>query len=210
MTKLLTILLIVGMSAPFGFAQEVELSADEAAVLKSKVLKTASNIQTITSNFVQKKHLDFLSNDIETFGKMVFKAPDLIKWEYTDPYRYSIVFKEDKLHINDEGTREEINLKGNKRFQSLNDLIAKSMKGDLFDEQEFRIAYFKKGGHFLVKFYPNRKELNTYIKAFELTFDAKEANVLAVKMIEPTEDYTQIVFENRQLNTSIADEVFSN
>lgn len=206
--KKILIIALCFFSLQMTWAQTVELSPTEAETLKTLVQKTASETETITSDFIQKKHLDFLSNDIETFGKMVYKAPDLIKWAYTEPYQYSVVFKEDKLHINDGGTKNDVNLKGNKMFQSLNDLMAKSMKGDMFDEKEFKIFYFKKENNYLVRFEPLRKELIPYIKAFELTFEEKSGDVLEVKMIEPSDDYTLLIFENKLINVAVGDEVF--
>ena len=191
-------------------AQLQKLSASEAAVLKNKVLQTAASTKTITSEFVQKKHLDFLSNDIETFGRMTFKSPDLIRWEYTDPYQYSVIFKEEKLYINDGGDKSKVNLGSNQLFQSLNDLIAKSIKGDMFDEQEFDIAYFSEKGHYVVNFQPKKPELQSFIHTFQLSFDKTSGEVLEVKMIEPSEDYTRIIFKNRQLNAPVNNEVFTN
>ena len=208
--QLAFIVLMLFANSPVMQAQEVALSSKEAKLLKSKVIKTASNIQSITSDFVQKKHLDFLTNDIETFGKMVFKAPNLIRWEYIKPFEYSVIFRNDKLFINDGGTKSNVNLKSYKMFQSLNELIAKSIKGDMFDEAAFTISYFSNNGNYLVKFKPKRKELNEYITTFELTFDSNDANVLEVKMVEPTADYTRIIFKNRLLNEVVTDEVFKN
>lgn len=199
---------LVFVSLQTAWTQEVALTPKEAQELKAMVQKTAQATETITSDFVQKKHLDFLANDIETFGKMVYKSPNSIKWAYTEPYQYSVVFKDNQLHINDGGTKSDVNLSGNKMFQSLNDLMAKSMKGDLFNEEEFKMTYFKNEKNYLVRFEPIRKELNTYIKVFELTFDKKNGDVLEVKMIEPSDDYTQIIFENKLLNVAVDDEVF--
>lgn len=189
---------------------QVTLSTTEAQTLKKKVHTNANNTQTITSDFIQKKHLDFLASDIETRGTMHFKSPNLLKWAYADPYQYSVVFKDNQLQVNDDGTKSEVDLRGNKMFQSLNDLLAKSIKGDMFNEEEFDIAYFKMEDNYLVKFQPLRKELKKYIKTFELTFAASDGNVLEVKMIEPSEDYTQIIFNNRVLNVPIPDAVFVN
>lgn len=189
---------------------QVPLTDSEIQNLKEKVIATANNTHTISSDFVQKKHLSFLTNDIETIGKLHFKAPDWIRWEYTDPYAYSVVFKNEKLHINDEGNKNEIDLAANKMFQSMNKLMANSIKGDLFDTTAFEIAYFRDNKNYLVQFVPKDENLKPYIHAFELTFNQKDGNVLSVKMIEPSEDYTHIIFKNRQINTAVADAIFDN
>lgn len=199
-------LIIAGMQIA---AAQTPLSAAEAENLRAKIIRTAQNTATVTSDFVQKKHLDFLENDVESSGRMYFKSPDLLKWEYTAPFVYGVVFKENKLLVNDDGNKSKVDLAGNKLFRSLNDLIAKSVTGDMFDEEEFTMRYFKVGGDYRVDFYPKRKELNTYIEIFQLTFDGAGAQVTEVKMIEPSADYTHIIFRNRLLNEKIADSVFN-
>ena len=54
------------------------MSQEEARSLRSKVKSQAEATQTISSDFIQKKHLDFLENDIESSGRLAFKAPDIV------------------------------------------------------------------------------------------------------------------------------------
>jgi len=188
-------------------AQEV-LTQEEEQAFKQEVIQNAKETQTIVSDFVQYKHLSFLNNDIETKGKLVFMAPSKIKWEYTDPYEYSAIFKEDKLYINDGGNKTNIDIGSNKMFKSFNKLIVNSIKGDMFDENEFSISYFKTTEGYLVRFVPKDKTIHEYISSFELTFIKGIADVSEVRMIEPSEDYTRIVFENKKLNTTVSNAVF--
>ena len=54
------------------FSQEQKMSASEITSFKATVEKEAKNIKSLKTDFVQYKHLDFLSKDIETSGKMYF------------------------------------------------------------------------------------------------------------------------------------------
>ncbi len=128
----------------FATQAQTQMSTQEAAALKTKVKALASTTQTISSDFIQYKHLDFLDNDIETSGKLAFKAPDLVKWEYLDPFKYAVLFKDETLFINDEGNKSNVDIGSNKMFKQLNKLIISSVKGDMFDEAEFTIEYFHK------------------------------------------------------------------
>ena len=58
------------------------MSSAEASILKETVKALSNQTKTITSDFVQFKHLDFLSNDIKSTGKLAFKSPSIVKWEY--------------------------------------------------------------------------------------------------------------------------------
>ena len=190
-----------------GHAQ-TQMTDNEASALKAKVKVLATSTTTISSDFVQYKHLGFLDNDIETSGKLAFKTPDIVKWEYVKPFKYSVLFKNEKLFINDEGNKSDIDIGSNKMFKQLNKLIINSVKGDLFNEDEFNIYYYKTENNSLVYFNPKDQKFVKYIKTFHITFN-ENGDVIEVKMIEPSEDYTRIVFTNKVLNQTIDEAVFS-
>lgn len=187
---------------------QTKMSTTEAAIFKAKVKAQSTTINTLLSDFTQYKHLDFLSNDIVTSGKLAFKSPNTVKWEYVTPFKYSILFKNEMLFINDEGKKNNVDIGSNKMFKQLNNLIINSVKGDMFDEEEFDITYFKNGENSEVHSSPKDKKFSKYIKAFHITFN-DEGDVVEIKMIEQSEDYTKIVFNNRAVNITLPDEIFA-
>ncbi len=207
MNKILYILLLLVGSLT---AQETKMSSAEITSFKSKVKTTASKTKTIANDFTQYKHMDFLSEDIKTSGKMLFKSPNLVKWAYTSPFQYSVIFKEDKLLINDEGKKSDVKIGSSKLFKKLNQLIVNSISGDMFNEAEFIMTFIKTEKYYQVQFVSKDKNLKKYIKQFVLSFDKKKYSVIEVKMVEPSDDYTKIVFKNRKENQPIKDEVFNN
>lgn len=204
MNKLLYILFLLAFTA----TAQAPLSSDQASNLKKKVQEQAHKTQTMTVDFIQLKHLDFLSNDIETSGNLALKQPNLVKWEYTKPFKYSVLFKDNMLYINDDGKKSDVNMGSNKLFGQLNNLIVNSITGDLFKENEFDISYFKSPEGHEVLFVPKDAKLKKYIRQFRLFFNA-EAYVTKVKMTEPSDDYTIISFSNRQINNPLDNEVFT-
>lgn len=191
-------------------AQEQKMNAAEVTAFKNAVNATAKNTKTLTTDFVQYKHMDFLSNDIETSGKMSFKAPNALLWQYVKPYKYSVVFKDSRISINDAGKKSAMDTGNSKMFDKLNKLIVGSVNGNLFDENEFTIIFFKTAQHNITKLVPKDASLKKYIKQMELYFDKKGNMVEEVKMIEPSNDYTRIVFKNKTANASVPDSVFNN
>lgn len=190
-------------------AQETSMSASEIDVFKAKVEASAASTQTIQSDFVQFKHLDFLSNDIETSGSMSFKSPNKVRWEYTKPYQYQVIFKEDKLLINDGGTKSKVDIGSSKMFKKLNELIINSVKGNMFVDEDFTISYAQTPTAYKATFIPKDQKVAGYIAQFELLFGKDNAQVKEVKMIEPSKDFTRIIFKNRTLNSAIDDAVFN-
>ena len=206
-TKIALLILFISNNL---FAQEQKMSDAEIAAFKQDVNVVSKKIKTLSTDFVQYKHLDFLSKDIETSGKMIFKEPALLSWQYKKPYNYSIVFKNGKILINDEGKKSAVDIGNSKIFARINKLIVGSVSGNMFDDKEFTISYFKLKGQNLAKFIPKDATLKKYIKQIELTFDKEEATVVQVKLLESSEDYTRIVLKNKVINAKIDDSVFTN
>ncbi|WP_026450847.1 outer membrane lipoprotein carrier protein LolA [Aequorivita capsosiphonis] len=204
---LLVIFIIIGSSIR---AQESAMSSSEIDSFKDKVIASAKTTNTIKTDFVQYKHLDFLANDVKTSGKMVFKAPNLVKWEYTSPYQYSVIFKEDQLLINDGGAKSKVDIGNSKLFKKLNELIVNSVKGNMFNDADFTVSFYKSSKYNKAVFIPKDKKIAGYIASFELLFNKDDAQVHEVKMVEPSQDFTRIVFNNRILNGAIHDSIFTN
>ncbi|AMO20984.2 outer membrane lipoprotein carrier protein LolA [Flavobacterium columnare] len=183
------------------------MTDSEIVSFKNLIEKENKNIKTIKTDFIQYKHLDFLSKDIESTGKMYFRLPNLLNWQYNKPYQYSIVFKNNKVFINDQGKKSTVD---GKLFEKINKMIIGSVSGNMFDDKEFAISYFKTKEGYLVKLISKSNQVKKYIKQIELIFPKEDPSVSQVKLIEPSDDFTKIVFKNRQVNAKFNDEVFDN
>jgi outer membrane lipoprotein carrier protein lolA len=194
------LLIFLSFCAPLAVSAQA-LTEVQIRDFKAQTMAKNKSIQTMQANFTQKKHLDFMSKDIETFGKMAFTKPDKLNWQYTKPYQYRIVFQKDKITVNDAGNISQMKA-DNKVFKKINNLIVSSISGDMFNEKEFEMTFAKSGNSTLVKLLPNDKTLLKYVSEIHLYFDA-DSVVERVKLIEPSKDYTEILFNNKKLNTKI-------
>ena len=186
------------------------MTVSEVSAFKQNVDAVSKKTRTLSTDFVQYKHLDFLAKDIETSGKMNFKAPDALQWQYKKPYNYSIVFKNGKILVNDEGKKSSFDMGNSKIFAKINKLIVGSVSGNLFDDKEFDISYFKGKNQNVTKLIPKDAALKKYIKQIELTFDTDDFMVVEVRLMESSEDFTRIVMKNKVINAKIDDAIFTN
>ncbi|MDO5105322.1 outer membrane lipoprotein carrier protein LolA [Capnocytophaga sp.] len=183
-----------------------QLSQSEVEQFKAKLLAKNQTVSTIEADFQQKKHLDFMSKDIKTSGKMAFLKPDKLNWQYTTPYSYRIVFQKDNITIDAQGNVSHIKA-DNKIFKKINHLIVGTISGSMFNEKEFNITLWKSNKKTTAKLKPKDKTLQKYINEIHLFF-TDDALVEKVKLIEPSMDYTEIVFINIKINTKIDDKAF--
>src|SRR5690554_5475757 len=203
-------LLSVCTILPSSFAQEQQLSIAEIAKFKKEVMQQSEKIKSLKTDFIQYKHLSFLSREIETSGNMIFQAPDLLNWRYIKPYQYSIGFRKGKIHINDQGNKSSFDASSNKMFEKINKLIVGSVSGNMFDDNEFTISYFKNKTHYIARFIPKAKDLKQVIEEVELYFPFDRMMVSEVKLNESSGDYTKIIFKNQQLNAKVIPSDFTN
>lgn len=189
-------------------AQETKLTAQELSAFKQRVEQETKSLKSIRTDFEQSKHMAFLSNDIQSKGKMYLRSDGSLKWEYTSPNVYSVIFKNNSILINDNGKKSTVSGEQD-MFKKINHLISGSVSGKLFDDKEFNISYYKSGKNILVKLIPNNKTLKKYISEVDLYFPQQDATVSKVKLIEPSGDFTLITFINKELNVQIDPSIFN-
>src|SRR5690554_1720824 len=160
-------------------AQETKLTAQELSAFKQRVEQETKSLKSIRTDFEQSKHMAFLSNDIQSKGKMYLRSDGSLKWEYTSPNVYSVIFKNNTILINDNGKKSTVSGEQD-MFKKINHLISGSVSGKLFDDKEF----------------------NMY-------FPQQDATVSKVKLIEPSGDFTLITFINKELNVQIDPSIFN-
>lgn len=189
-------------------AQNTAMSAAEAKAFVTKVSSETKEIKTLQSDFTQTKKMDFLDKNIVTYGKMSLKTPNMLSWKYTKPYQYSIVFRDNKIFINDQGKKSAVDAKS-KTFEKINKLIVGSSNGQMFSDPEFSVAYLKNGSFNIARFTPKSAQLLKYIKQIELYFPKSQSTVSQVNMTEASGDTTNIVFKNTRINAPVAASEFS-
>ena len=176
------------------FAQESKMSNAEIENFKKDIIADSKKIQTLTADFTQYKVMSFLDKPIVSKGKLYLQNPKAMRWNYTQPIDYNVIFNNGKIYINDEGKKSSVDLQGNKKFEKLNQLIVGSVSGNLFDTNDFVITYVKTDKSRIAKLQPKIKDVKKYIKEIQLTFYSGQSTVTEVKLIEPSDDYTKILF----------------
>ncbi|WP_313095052.1 outer membrane lipoprotein carrier protein LolA, partial [Empedobacter sp.] len=141
------------------FAQESKMSNAEIENFKKDIIADSKKIQTLTADFTQYKVMSFLDKPIVSKGKLYLQNPKAMRWNYTQPIDYNVIFNNGKIYINDEGKKSSVDLQGNKKFEKLNQLIVGSVSGNLFDTNDFIITFAKTDKSRIAKFQPKIKDV---------------------------------------------------
>lgn len=187
---------------------QTRMTTAEIRNFTTQISAENKKIKTLQANFVQTKKIDFLNKDLVTSGQMALQSPGLLSWRYTQPYQYSVVFKNSKIYINDQGKKSSVDAKS-KNFEKLNKLIVGSTSGNLLNDPDFTVSYFKHGPHNIARFIPKSTQLLKYIKQVDLYFAQNQTVVSQVNMLEASGETTNIVFKNTKVNAPVPATVFS-
>ena len=204
-----------GMVLLFFLCSWFSIAAQEYVPIKnkqefvSKAKEIAQNTKTIDSDFIQEKYIDIMEDKMISKGHFNFKKQNLIRWEYSSPFNYLIIINDGKIFIKDDNNENKIDMKSNQSFKQINNMIIKSVQGDIEEDDNFKVEFLEDNQEYLVKMTPKTNEIKEFMNQINIYFNKTNYEVDKVKMIENSGDYTAIRFENRKLNVNLPDEKFA-
>ncbi len=203
--KLLTLFLF---SIPFlAVAQFTKVKDESEFKQRTDEINAATN--TMSSEFVQVKHLSFMSEPILTEGRFRYKKPNKIRWEYTQPFSYILIINNDQLYIDDEGNQNEVDLGNNDMFKQINKIISDALMGKVLESNgQFQYILEESKKKYKITLTPHEKSLEQYLRTIEVFFEKEDMIVSKVIMRENEEDFTEIKFNNKKLNINLKDAEF--
>lgn len=200
MRKLLTILIYL----PFGLQIQAQTPAEKlSAIMK----KAAKETQTLQSHFEQEKYSPMLENTSKTSGQLYFKQPKSICWKYLGEKSNSIVFTEEKAFVISNGKRKEYDLEKNPIFRKMNELIAKSVQGQVMEQKEFNLEVKEEKGNYLVYMKPKANAVRLFVKEIQLKVNTKGL-VESLTIFSKNGDWTKIMFSQQVLNAKLDETLF--
>jgi outer membrane lipoprotein-sorting protein len=182
----------------------------DTTAFKNKLSQTSKNLKTLESDFIQEKHMDILTEASISKGHFSFKNGNLVRWEYTDPFKYIIIINDGKISVIDEKRTSSYDLTANSAFIEINSKLAGLINGDIVNSKsDFNINYLENEHLFLLKLKPISKGMKDYFKSIFVWFDKSDYTVAKIRMTELSGDFTEISFTGKKINQPIADDRFN-
>lgn len=188
-------------------AQEIKLTNAEVAKFKSGLSKSG-RLKTVEADFVQYKKVGQVKKEMTSSGKFYVKNPDKLAWKYSAPMKYSMIFKDKKVYIDNKGKKQSMDLSRNKQFEKISEAIQSSTASAGYSSKEFTSTYYQEGSAYILKLDPLTKDLKKAMKQIVLYFDKSNYQLEELKLIESNKGYTRFVLSNQKVNTNLSDSVF--
>ncbi|MHA4843401.1 LolA family protein [Flavitalea antarctica] len=176
---------------------------------KQQFSAAAKKLNSIQSDFIQEKNLAMLSEKISSSGKFWFKKENLVRMEYTSPFRYLMIINKNNVFIKDDQKENKISARSNKMFQQINRIIVDCVQGTALDNKDFTVKTLEGKDGFLIYLSPVAKAMKDLFTNINVVVDKKDYTILRMEMVEAGGDNTIIRFTNKQINIPVADALFA-
>jgi len=174
-----------------------------------KLRKESPDIKTIQAHFIQKKSMKILSKPLVSEGRFYYAAPDSLRWEYLKPLRSIVItYKNNtKRYMASGGKMVEDKTGGAQAMKIVLNEVSGWMNGK-FDQNPSFKATINEGRTTRIILTPTEKSMAGMIEKIEITLFKKTSTVKSVKITESANNFTQIDFNNVEINKAINSSVF--
>ena len=178
--------------------------------IETKIKTASQNISSMQCKFIQKKTSLLFSEQAVSKGLLFYKSPNSLRWQYTEPNPFVLIFYTDNAYIQDpKGTVSN----ANKILKQLGDFIISYINGSgLTDNENFKIDYYaneKDKTILWVKLPPTAKRLKEMYTSILIKISTVDYIAVEIVMEEIYGDQTTITFSDKKLNINIPNSQFS-
>lgn len=208
MSKFILFICIIVLNA--GTAVAGSLPATNPVAIFSSLEKKAASVKTLSSDFVQEKHLSMFKTVMTSKGRFYFSKPDLLRWEFISPVASGFVLKGEK------GRRWHERTGKTESFQISQEPIMKLVSDQLFAwgkadfqwlNKEYEIRVLSESPVAL-RLEPRSAEAAGFLHHLLINFSPDGRYVRTVELHEKDGDFTRISFINASINKTLPANLF--
>jgi outer membrane lipoprotein carrier protein len=151
-------------------------------------------------DFVQTKHTKLLADASVSKGRLSYRQPDWLCWEYTSPTVHTFKIDGEKVLMSDNRRTREVDIRRNRMYREMARLMTNIMSGQsLVGDQDFQVtlaAADEKKTEWVATLVPRRKEVRRMYASIILRVTPAQWIVRQVELVEPKGDRTVIELSN--------------
>jgi outer membrane lipoprotein-sorting protein len=208
-SKFLVLVFLFSQAHYFSVAQEKNATpVTDPSKLIEQVNLSSEKTLSITCDFRQEKEMSFMEETVISSGRFYFQKEKLLRWEYTEPFKYAIILNNNRIRIIDEGKNKDFDAGTNRMFLEISDIMSGMVNGTLLNSEKFKASWFETPVNYLVELMPIVSAMKDYLSMIVLEINKKDFSVDGLKMVEKSGDYTHITFQNKKFNEQIPADIF--
>lgn len=168
----------------------------------------AQDIRTVQAAFTQEKHLQILARPLESRGRLIFAAPDRLRWEYEAPLASVLLMDEGQVQrfVKTGQAWTEDASASLSAMSFVMQEISRWMNGR-FDENPDFEARLEPGGRIILS--PRKEALSKVIRNIVLQLADTPGVIASVTVYEDDHNFTRLRFTNVVVNQPVAPTLFT-
>lgn len=165
------------------------------------IQKTARKVKSVRTRFVQKKRMKMLKDPLVSRGRLVFKSPKEIRWEYISPFRSLVVMRKGRMDrfVWRNGKFVKDADAETRTMHIVLQEVADWMKGEFTSSKSFN-ASLKPGIPSVIVMKPRIKAIKKFIEQITVTLSRTPGIIQKVEIIEPNDATTTLEFTHSQVD----------
>lgn len=173
-------------------SQETDLSQ-----IRTGLIEASRELSSISCDFIQTKESPMLSEKIIAYGRMSYKKPDYLKWEYEKPFRYTFILDGTDISVTGNGKTSASDISRNRMVREMARIIKGCIEGSfLSDSGDFDASIDIEDGIIYVYLQPVNRELKKLWSGMKLEYSLEDWHARSFEMQEVSGDVTTVVFSN--------------
>jgi len=186
------------------------LTAQQKQDVIGRINKAASGLKSMSCSFTQTKYLSLLSDRMVSEGKMNYKQPNKLRWEYTTPYQYLFIFNGTKVYVGNKSRKDVIDTNTNKVFKEVARIMMSTVTGTaLSNSSDFSIYVADGNTLWQITLVPKRKEMKKMFSKIVLLFNKSNLMIAEINIYENNNDRTNIKLKNIKTNGVVNETLFA-
>ncbi|TET35841.1 MAG: outer membrane lipoprotein carrier protein LolA [Planctomycetota bacterium] len=187
------------------------MGGKELGALLDRLEKNLGNLSSLKVSFEQEKHLSIFTDVVKSKGVCVFKKPDKLRFEITEPFQ-SVVITSGKSVAKYEKMEDEwkkIKSAGAELILKVTGQIASWLQGRFRGKSTLYAISAVQGKTATIVLTPKSKKFRKRISKIELGISADETRITFVTIRESGGDYSTMVFSDEERDAGIEDSLFN-
>ncbi|RMH19152.1 MAG: outer membrane lipoprotein carrier protein LolA [Acidobacteria bacterium] len=183
--------------------------AERVEALIEQIKRQQRQLRSLDARFVQIKHSSLLLEPEVARGTFCYQAPDLARWEFTEPNQTVMVIRDGEMltWYRDLGTAERVRV--DKHTAQIEQYLSATNSIERLERYFTMATSFPEDGRpYQIELTPRYSRVAKRLKKMTIWFDRERYVPVRLTYVEPDGDTTEFVFEQVQINPDLPPERF--